>query len=428
MSAELFAALVAQDSRANPYPLYERFRGLGVFRLPGKPVYFASSFADCSRVLVDPAASAGRNAGTSGGGRAAILAAAGDDMPRAMASPPITMLDPPEHTRQRRLVSAAFTPRAVAGLTTAIRGAVDDLIDDLAVKAAAGDAVDVVAGFSLPLPFSVICALLGFPARDIDQLSAWSAALIRSIDPVLAIAGNRQDAAAAAAGIVQLHRYVEGVVAQRAAEPGPDLITSLLAAEDDGRAADRDEVVRFCVVLLVSGYETLVNLIANGLLALLRAPEQFRRLQVEPARIDAVVGEVLRFDPPVQMIVRTAREAMTVGGTPVPAGSTVVSLTAAANRDPAQYADPQLFDPDRGEHDDLAFGLGPHFCLGSGLARLEAASAIGRFAQRVAAVHPGTEAVAYRRGITIRGPRELPLRLGPVAPRGLPWPDEHAVG
>lgn len=425
MIAELAQALVAQENRANPYPIYERIREAGpggVAKMPDSPVVFVSSYADCAAVLRSQAVSAGRSARTSGSGRASILAAAGDDLPSAMRGLPITMLDPPEHTRQRSLVSKAFTPRVIAGLRPAIMTAVDDFLDEAAAKAASGEPVDVVSGFALPLPFTVICQLLGFPPADIGKLTSWSDALLRSIDPMLAIMGNRQDAANAAKGIVELHRYVEAVVARRAAEPGPDLITALLAAENDGARADRDLVVRFCVVLLVSGYETLVNLITNGILALLRHPAQLAALRADPARAGLVVEEVLRYDPPVQLIVRTTTEPLELGSVVIDPSSTVVSVIAGAQREPGRYRRPDTFDPDRADQEHLAFGLGHHFCLGSALARLEGALALARFAQRVAGPRLSGQELVYRRGITIRGLRELTIQADDVLPRRTPWP------
>ncbi len=422
MISELVAALVAQENRADPYPIYEQIRAEGVVALPDRPVVFVSSFADCEAVLRSPAGSANRSEQTSGGGRASILAAAGPDLPSAMRGLPITMLDPPEHTRQRALVSKAFTPKVVATLRPTVMTAVDDFLDEAAEKAAGGGLIDVVSGYALPLPFTVICHLLGFPAADIGQLSSWSDALLRSIDPMLAIMGNRRDASQAAKGIVALHRYVEGVVDRREAAPGADLITALLRAENAGVASDRDEVVRFCVVLLVSGYETLVNLITNGILALLRHPDQLAALRADPSRVSTVVDEVLRYDPPVQLIVRTAREPIQIDGQAIEPGTTIVSLTAAANRDPGKFTDPSQFQPDRSDQDHLAFGLGHHYCLGARLAQLEGGLALTRFAQRVVGPTLTDQPLRYRRGITIRGLEELPIRVAGVAPRSTPWP------
>jgi cytochrome P450 len=315
----------------------------------------------------------------------------------------------------------------VERLRPAIMTAVDDFLDAVAAKVAAGQPVDAVSDYALPLPFTVICRLLGFPAADIGKLTSWSDALLRSIDPMLAIMGNRPDASRAAQGIVELHRYVEAVVAGRVAEPGPDLITSLLAAEDAGVSADRDLVVRFCVVLLVSGYETLVNLITNGILALIRHPSQLAALRADPGRGGLVVEEVLRYDPPVQLIVRTAKDALPVGNVVLEPSSTVVSVIAGAQREPGRYQRPDEFDPDRPDQQHLAFGLGHHFCLGAVLARLEGGLALARFAQRVTGPDLDGRPLAYRRGITIRGLQELIIGADEVAPRTVPWPDAGAA-
>jgi cytochrome P450 len=423
----LVRALVDPENRADPYPIYAQLRAVGVARIPGKPVFLISSFADCESVLRNPTVSAGRSEQTSGSGRANILAAAGADLPSAMRGLPLTMLDPPEHTRQRGLVAKAFTPRVVADLQPAIMALIDDLLDNVQQKGAAGELIDVVSEFALPLPFAVSCQLLGFPAADIAQLSSWSNSLLRSIDPMLSIAGKHPDGSDMAMAVVALHRYAQGVIERRSKEPSSDLITALLAAEYEGAATDRDEVVRASVVLLVSGYETLVNLITNGVLALLRHPEQLEALQAEPTRAAKVVDELLRYDPPVQLIVRSAREKMRVGVHEIEPGATLVMLIAAANRDPIAFESPDAFNPDRSEGRHLGFGLGPHFCLGMALARLEGYLALARFAQRVRRPVLANQPLQYGSGVTIRGLEQLPIRVNNVASRNTPWPDAEPL-
>lgn len=418
MITGLIASLVAPENRADPYSLYAKLRAEGVSFLPGAPVAFVSSFRDCEALLRHPGVSASRSEQTSGSGRAGILAAAGAEPPRSMRGLPITMLDPPEHTRQRSLVSKAFTPKDVIKLRPTMMAFIDDFIDALVEKVQRGEPIDVVANFSLPLPFNVICQLLGFPARDIGLLSDWSGQLLRSIDPMLAILSNHGDAASAAGAIVELHKYVERIVERRLADPGPDLLSTMLQAEQ----ADRDLIVRFCVVLLVSGYETLVNLITNGIVGLLRQPEQWAKLRADPARAPRVVDEILRYDPPVQLIVRTAKEPLTIGKRTIEPGTTCVAFIASANRDPEAFENPDTFDPDRLERQHLAFGVGHHYCIGAALAKLEAILALARFAQRIERPTLVDGPLRYRPGFTIRGLQELLIRAESVAPRTLPWP------
>lgn len=419
---DLVQQLVDYANRPNPYPILAKLREAGVSQLPGAPVLLVTSFKDCESVLRSPRVSAGRNEQTSGGGRAAMLAAAGPDLPRSMQGLPLTMLDPPDHTRQRGLVTKAFTPAFAMRWKPEIMRRIDDLIDDMAETVARGEHLDVVSQFARPLPVWTICSMIGFPADDIPQLASWSDALLRSIDPMMAMTGHSPDGRDAALAVVELHRYVERLIEQREdGPPRPDILSALLTAQESGRFTDRGEVVRFCVVLMVAGYEGMTTTITNSVLALLRNPDQLSAFRADPSRADLIWEEVLRFDPAVQLLVRTAREPMRIGDRDVSPGTTIVTLLAAANRDPEAFAQPDAFDPDRKDQRHLGFGMGSHYCFGAPLARLQGRLALMRFTQRVQGLS-GPELLRYREGVNLRGPNLLRVRAEQVAPRTIDWP------
>jgi hypothetical protein len=264
--------------------------------------------------------------------------------------------------------------------------------------------------------------MIGFPADDIPHLATLSDALLRSIDPMMAMTGHSPDGRDAAMGVVELHRYVERMIEQRRTNPAPDLVSGLLAAEDDGRFVDHDEVVRFCVVLMVAGYEGMTTTITNSLLALLRHPEQFDALLADPGRAHKIWDETLRYDPAVQLLVRTARERMTVRDREVDAGTTLVTLLAGAHRDPDAFQRPDEFDPDRDDQHHLGYGLGPHYCLGAGLAQLQGPLALMRFTQRVQGLSGPVEPPQYHVRVNLRSIASMRVRAEHVAPRTVEWP------
>jgi cytochrome P450 len=255
------------------------------------------------------------------------------------------------------------------------------------------------------------------PLADEAQLSRWSTLLARTLDPTSRHAAEfRADPQELQCAGTELSRYFEQLTEQRRATPGPDLLSELIAAEDAGDMLSHAELISTCALLLIAGHETTVNLIANGLLALLRRPDELAALRANPERAQGVVEETLRFDPPVQLIPRIAADDLTVGGMDVARGDLVVMLIAAAQRDPAVFADPDRFDPTR-DNRHLAFGLGAHFCLGAPLARLEARVALSRFAQRVTASRLVSDPPVYREHVNLRGPAHLPVEFASIEPR-----------
>jgi cytochrome P450 len=319
----------------------------------------------------------------------------------------VSMLDrdPPDHTRLRRLVSKAFTPRAVQ----ALRPRITDLVDGMLDAASRERSVDLVEALAFPLPFAVIAAMLGTPPGDHERIRQLSGTVVRSLEPV----ADPALAAAIAAADAELTEIAAGMIAWKRANPADDLLTALIHAEDDGDVLDDDELIAQTLLLYIAGHETTVNLIAGGTLALLQHPDQLALLQDDSALIDNAVEELLRYDSPVQASRRITLEAVTISGVTIPAGAFVMASLGSANRDEG------FFGPDAAEvridrekaRQHVSFGGGPHHCLGSSLARLEATIAIARLTTRF----PGLTLdgpVTWNGRINLRGPAHLPVSLG----------------
>ncbi|MFC9993750.1 cytochrome P450 [Nocardia sp. NPDC127526] len=416
--AHAYTQLFDPAVRPDPYPLYEKLRGEGPFRLPGTPITLLTRHSDCTALLRDPHSSVRQSMPALRLGLippGTPLPAAGARMLAPRQNPSFLFLDPPDHTRLRRLVQKAFTPRVVAELAPRITRFVDRVLD----RAAGTGSFDAVEDLGYPLPITVICELLGVPLDDEPQLRRLSAALARLLDPVAPTADSfGPDLAEMVTAREELDAYFDRLTAQRRAHPGPDLLTQLIAAEDAGDKLTHNELIATCGLLLIAGHETTVNLIANSLLALLRHPRLHTTLAADPALAPAIIEESLRYDPPVQLLPRIATTPMRFGDTRVDAGEVAIAIIAAANRDPEVFPDPTTFDPTR-DNRHLSFGLGAHFCLGAPLARLEARIAVTRFAQRVQAPRLLADPPRYRPHINLRGPAALPIEFEGVLPSSM---------
>ncbi len=402
-SQGLLLELMDPANRADPYPLYRRLRQRGPIQLPDANLTVFSTFRECDEVLRHPSSSSDRLKST-----VAQRQIADGATPRPLGPPGFLFLDPPDHTRLRRLVSKAFAPKVVNALQSDITGLVDGLLD----RAAEQGRLDVVAGLAYPLPVAVICRLLGVPLDDEPQFSRASALLAQALDPFVASAEERP-------AIIEkrmqagrwLRTYLRSLIEQRRSRPGEDLMSLLIAVEESGDQLTEDEIISTCNLLLIAGHETTVNLIANAVLAMLRNPAQWAALSADGARAPAVIEETLRYDAPVQLVGRTALHGMTIGNTAVDKGDSLMLLVAAAHRDPAQFDRPEVFDPDRGQLRHLGFGRGPHFCLGAPLARLEAGVALTALTARFPDARLAGEP-QYKPNVTLRGLSALPVAVG----------------
>jgi cytochrome P450 len=400
---QLLLGLMSPDGRADPYPYYHRFHRLGaVHRSPlvGKVV---SGYRACDAVLRDPRAVIAHDRDRPG-----------RPDPRkheslALLNRTILMTDPPDHTRLRRLVSRAFTPRTVAALGPAMHRLLHELLAPVTERAAAGEVVDLMDELAFPFPVRVIGQLVGVPATDQTQFQRLVRDLTLAMDLIVADADLAR-ADAAAAGVTA---YFEELVARRRRQPADDLASALLGTGSGsaGEQLTESELPAMLTLLFLAGFETTTNLIGNGVLALLRHPDQLAALAADPTAVPAAIEELLRYDPPVQMVARwTAAPLALPDGTTIDAHRSVLVLLGAANRDPAVYVDPDRLLLNRDEASPVSFGGGIHSCLGAGLARLEARLVLTELLRRFATIELADEPTR-RTGASIRGLARLPLWL-----------------
>lgn len=391
------ADLFSPAQRADPYPGYARLREEAPVWRPLPGLFVVSRHRDGAAVLRD--ARFGHLEPDADGPVPARNRSRRDG---ETVVPSFLVLNPPDHTRLRRLVARSFTPRRVEDLVPRMEAITAQLV--AAIEP--GEQVDLVEAVAQPLPVQVISELLGVPTADRPLLLGWSHALARSIEPELLIPdGERADQARAR---YAFGAYLRQLAAERRRRPGPDLISDLVRTRDREEVLTEDELVATCILLLVAGHETTTSLIGNGTLALLRHPDQLARVAAQPGLGPSAVEELVRYDSPVQLTMRVARQDADVGGTDVPRGSFVIVLAGAANRDPEAHPDPDRLDVARPPSAHLAFGQGIHFCLGAPLARLEAQVALR------AIVRGGPQLAAeptWKDTVVLRGVSRLEVRF-----------------
>lgn len=312
-------------------------------------------------------------------------------------------MEPPDHTRLRRLVLEAFTSRAVEAQRATARAVVDEALD----AAGPSGRIDVVAALAEPLSLRIICDLIGVPASDRARVLTWSHGVVRMYEP----AATEADRAGAEAAVAAFTAYVGALIAERRRQPRADLLSGLLEAMADGTRLDDAQITSTVMLLLMAGHEASVNAAANGVAAFAQHPASWELLRSGGASVEAAVEEVLRWDPPLQLFRRwVLEERVVISGTEIPRGARVGMLIGAANRDPARYSDPDRFDVSRGEPAHQAFGGGIHFCLGAPLARLELQVLFSLLAERLPrlVVLPGA---VRRPGFQFRGYTTLPIAV-----------------
>ena len=406
MSAPTRPALAELANPLNlpdPYPVLAGLREASPFAEFDGAFVVVGRHADCSAVLRHPNASSERDK--------SLVAAAAPR--RARDRPSFLSLDPPDHTRLRRLVSKAFTPRTVARLEPRIRAITNDLL----TAAAAAGQMEVVSQLAYPLPVRIISELLGVPVEDHPRFAGWSARLAHSLQPDFGLDPEAAKAKAEAAAVAgdEFAVYFRELIAIRRAQPDDDLLSEMIAAEDDGERLTENELIATCILLLVAGHETTVGLISNAILALLRHPDQFALLREDPSLAAGAVDETLRYDAPVQMTARVARGGMQIGDLAAPDGALVLLLLAAAGRDPEVFGDPDAFKIRRGATPHLAFAAGPHFCLGAPLARLETTVALESFARRMQRPELDADSLDYKPNLNLRGPDRLVVEFDSIS-------------
>jgi len=386
------ARLRLRPGRDDPYAIYDQIRARGTLSRTWLGNWATPSHRVCNQILRD---------------RRFGVRAIEDEHARGGGEAELSFLElnPPDHTRQRRLVTPAFSPKAVA----TYRGRIEQTVGHLLDQAASAGEFDLVSQFAAPLPIAVITDLLGVPDANAEEFAVYGASIGSALDGIKSL----RHAAQLQASQVALEKLFTSLFELRRREPADDIISTLVAAEGD--QIRPGEMVPICVLLLVAGFETTVNLIGNAVLALLDHPDQWAALCADPEGLaGAAVEETLRWDPPVQRTARVALETVELEGVAVAKGELVATLLGAAGRDPEAYERPGVFDLSRqGGPDHLAFSSGIHYCIGQPLARLEARIALQMLAERM----PGLQragAVVRRNATLIRGPVRLPVRVAPA--------------
>ncbi|WP_437730103.1 cytochrome P450 family protein [Sorangium sp. So ce1335] len=390
--------LASPDFKANAYSIYARLRAeepVHRTALPdGRALWLVTRYEDCVAALKDERLVKDW--------RAIGADFFGMDGDRMLLERHMLNMDPPDHTRLRAIVNKAFTPRLVEGLRGRIQAIADSLLDDVQAR---GE-MDVVADYAFPLPIIVIAEMLGVPVEDRHRIRAWSDAVVGGVP-------TREKIEKLGEKIKEFKDYLLAMVEERRRAPREDLMSALVHVEEEGAGKlDERELLSMVFLLLVAGHETTVNLIANGILALLTHPAEREKLRADPSLMKSAIEELLRYDSPVETATfRFAREDVALGGAVIPKGDVVVVVIGSANRDPELTRSPEELDLARDPNRHIAFGLGVHYCLGAPLARLEGQIAIGTILRRMPnlALKVAPEEIQIRPSLIVRGPVAMPV-------------------
>lgn len=403
--AALVTLLITPEGRADPYPHYTTLRETAPVLRMSTGAIALSGYEDSLATLRNP--KFGRGMSVRDSSRARLLDAVTDPALREeyfnRTSNSMLFADPPDHTRLRRLANRAFTPKRVEEMRSSIAAAVEPILDRMAESGR----VDVMEELAFPLPVAVIGELLGVPEADRAGFQPLVRAATAGLEPFVDDTLLR----AALAAQDEMRVYFDDLLSERRRHPTDDMLSALAQARESDDALTDDEVIATAILLFGAGFETTTNLIGNGLLALLRHPDQMRMLRADPALGPSAVEELLRYDSPVQVNSRTALEAAEVKGEPVEAGQILLILQGAANRDPARFADPDQLDVTRRDNVPLSFGWGAHHCLGAPLARLEGDVVFGAVLRRFPRIELAADHLEWKPGITLRGLASLPVEV-----------------
>lgn len=392
-SDTLLARITDYASRPNPYPMYAELREAGPVVRQADGSYLIGTYHEIAALLHDPRMSTDpRSRG------------------ETTRKPPFLRLDDPEHHRLRTLAMRPFGPPHSPGRVDAMRGEIARLTEELMGAVKSGSQVDIVDDFAYPLPVTVICRLLGVPRQDEPLLQEWSNALVAAADvrpeedPTERVRVGEQ-------ARIEMGGYLVDLAEQRRGQPTDDMLSAFVNEPDPALRLSQEELAGTAILLFIAGHETTVNLITNGVLTLLRHPEQLAHLRREPDLLPRVVEELLRFEPPVHIRERIPLADIDVSGTTISQSTPVVMVLASGNRDPMRFHDPDRFDPTRPDNEHLGFGSGIHLCYGAPLARIEAQSALGALLPYLDTARLAQDPPPYRQNAMLRGPRHLPVHL-----------------
>ena len=408
-STDLDELLTSPEFYRDPYPAFHRLRA-------EDPVHWSDAWGGWVLTRYDDIEKALRDFRRFT--KAGHVTKALDDLPRDVLtkigplrqnfSVGMPQTEPPEHTRVRGLISKAFTPAIVESTSERIQALVERLIDAVAQK---GE-IDLVADFAFPLPAIVVAEMLGFPTENLDQIKAWSDGIVSfhgsgRADPERVLKSNQ--------AFVEMRDWLRGLFEERRRQPKDDLVSRLVAVEEEGEMLTGTELVATCITLITAGHETTTGLITNGMLALLHHPEQRELLEENPALIESAVDEFLRYDPPFQRTWRLTTEDIEMRGKRIRKGQVVSQMLGAASRDPERFPDPDRLDITRQDTTHFAFGFGVHYCLGAGLAHREAEIAIPTLLRRLPGLKMAVDEPQWKANITFHMPESMPLEFRPSA-------------
>ncbi|MEU6017986.1 cytochrome P450 [Streptomyces sp. NPDC047515] len=392
----LLQRITDYTNRPDPYPLYAELREAGPVVQQADGSYLVGTYHEIAALLHNPRISADPRS----------LPNSTEDAPK----PPFLRLDDPEHHRLRTLAMRPFGPPHSPGRIDAMRGQITDITTELLDGLQDRTQIDIVDDFAYPLPVTAICRLLGVPREDEPLFREWSNAVVASADVRPGDDTTEQDRAGDQARR-EMGQYLVNLAEQRRGRPTDDMLSAFINEPDPALRLTSEELAETGVLLLIAGHETTVNLITNGVLTLLRHPDQLDRLRRDPALLPSAVEELLRYEPPVHMRQRIPRDDVDIAGTTLPKGTSVVLALASGNRDPKRFQDPDRFDPGRTDNQHLGFGSGIHLCYGAPLARIEAQTALHALIPRLTTATLLQDPPHYRQNAMLRGPRHLSIEL-----------------
>ncbi|MFF3654752.1 cytochrome P450 [Streptomyces olivochromogenes] len=397
-SDTLLARITDYANRPDPYPLYAELREAGPAVRQEDGSYLIGTYHEIVALLHDPRMSADPRSRTAPAPY------------NVKGQPPFLRLDDPEHHRLRNSAMRPFGPPHSPGRVDSMRGEIVQLTKELAEVFQEGRQIDVVDDFAYPLPVTVICRLLGIPHKDEQLFQDWTDVLVAAAD-----IGPEGDTAerdqAADQARQEMGQYLVQLGEQRRGHPTGDMLSDLVNEPDSAVRLSTEDLAINTILLFIAGHETTVNLVTNGVLTLLRQPDQLHRLREDPGLLPRAVEELLRYEPPVHMRERIPLVDIDVAGTTIPGGTSVILALASGSRDPLRFSEPDRFDPTRPDNQHVGFGSGIHLCFGAPVARIEAEAALGALIPHLGTARLVQDPPPYRQNAMLRGPRHLPVQL-----------------